>query len=149
MALKNIEEEEAKFEAYNKLPFTKICLEMKSHSAKQIEINRDSSSLLDTIKSGTYKSSNVGRSAWISLIDHNSQQVNCSKEGFNVDSAYVDARIGILGNNENHCSSPDTVIGFGIGGDVSGSKFNLRLCGYESSGISASYKIPMCYIYIQ
>ena len=48
-----------------------------------------------------------------------SLQVNCNKEGFNVESFYSyrsKAKIGLLGNNEKDCESADSRIGFGTGG---------------------------------
>ena len=48
-----------------------------------------------------------------------SLQHNCNTEGFNVvgTSNYRSkARIGIISNNENDCSSCDSRIGFGTGG---------------------------------
>ena len=47
-------------------------------------------------------------------------QDNCNREGFNAIGGRDDrskARIGLLGNNENDCSSPNSRIGFGTGGD--------------------------------
>jgi len=41
------------------------------------------------------------------------------KEGFNAAGSTQGsskARIGVLGNNENHCVTPDSRIGFGTGG---------------------------------
>ena len=56
---------------------------------------------------------------WKTLIGSDaSLQHNCNKEGFNTagsNIAHSKARIGILGNNENDCSSTDSRIGFGTG----------------------------------
>ena len=59
-------------------------------------------------------------------------QKNCEKEGFNVVAgrpANSKARIGILGNNENDCSSCDSRIGFGTGGKQDDS----NTCGNEAT----------------
>jgi len=46
-------------------------------------------------------------------------QNNCNKEGFNSvvnAGTEVKVRIGIIGNEQNDCNSPDSAIGIGIGG---------------------------------
>ena len=65
------------------------------------------------------KASRQRRTRWLSLVPGGGLQGNCNKEGFNnvINSftvAYV--RIGILGNEQNDCDSPDTAIGIGKGG---------------------------------
>ena len=60
----------------------------------------------------------MGRNTWKELIGSQaSLQYNCNKEGFNSACwANAKARIGILSNNENACSTCDSRIGFGTGG---------------------------------
>ena len=61
----------------------------------------------------------MGRESWKKLIGSGaSLQYNCNREGFNVKSSSSGskARIGILGNNEEDCTSCDSRIGFGTGG---------------------------------
>ena len=68
---------------------------------------------------------------------------NCNKEGFNAMSDRSDlgkARIGILGNNENDCSTCDSRIGFGTGGLHE----DGNTCGNGGPGIKA-----MGYILVQ
>ena len=114
-ALANIENEEAKFSAYHKLGFSRICLGMKqSDSSKRwIEIHTGSvTSLYNHIADGTFRSTGLSKSTWSSLVSGNYLQPHCNQQGFNV----VDrARIGIMSNNENNCVTPDSVIGFGLG----------------------------------
>ena len=59
-------------------------------------------------------------------------QYNCNKEGFNavcsIDAASK-ARIGIIGNNQNACTTCDSRIGFGTGGYLDGS----NTCGNEAT----------------
>ena len=44
-------------------------------------------------------------------------QDNCNRRGFNAASVgHSRARIGIIGNNQNDCVTPDSRIGFGNGG---------------------------------
>ena len=85
---------------------------------KFIVINKQADSLYSLIADGRYRATSVGRNTWKTLIGSQaSLQYNCNREGFNsVCSAYAKARIGIIGNNENACSTCDSRIGFGTGG---------------------------------
>lgn len=58
-------------------------------------------------------------------------QVNCNKEGFNVETAAEKVRIGIISNQENDCSSCDSRIGVGgegVGGGASSNNDNSGGC---------------------
>eukprot|EP00112_Aurelia_sp_Birch-Aquarium-sp1_P023248 Seg685.4 transcript_id=Seg685.4/GoldUCD/mRNA.D3Y31 product="putative skeletal organic matrix protein 5" protein_id=Seg685.4/GoldUCD/D3Y31 len=114
--------EQAKFDAYNKMPFTRACIGMKVGNAKNfgILLTHASTSLLAYIGSGTGRSTYRGRAKWLALVAGGSIQGNCNREGFNrvADSGFpAKVRIGILGNNEGGCSSPDSALGIGIGGN--------------------------------
>ena len=75
----------------------------------------------------------MGRNTWKLLIGSQaSLQPNCNKEGFNAvgDSpSHSKARIGIIANQQNDCSSRDSRTGFGTRGlfDVYNS------CGNEAT----------------
>ena len=82
-------------------------------------INVHANSLYSLIADGKYRATSLGRNTWKTLIGSQaSLQRNCNKEGFNAVcwSAFSRARIGIVGNNENRCSSCDSRIGFGTAG---------------------------------
>ena len=72
------------------------------------------------IADGQYRSTSLGRDKWKSLIGFNaSLQYKCNKDGFNAvcdDPLSPKARIGIISNNEDACTSCDSRIGFGTGG---------------------------------
>ena len=97
-----------------------------------IEITESASSLYSLIADGQYRTTSLGRDKWKSLIGSEaSLQHNCNKEGFNavgVDRHHSKARIGILGNNEDHCLNCDSRIGFGTGGNHD----NSNTCGNEA-----------------
>lgn len=66
-----------------------------------------------------FKGTNELREKWLSLLPGGGLQPNCNRQGFSntIDagnSAYV--RIGIIGNEQDDCSSPDSALGIGIGG---------------------------------
>ena len=97
-----------------------------------IVINKQANSLYSLIADGKYRNTTLGRDKWKKLIGSEaSLQDNCNKEGFNAlfDSSHSRARIGMVANQENDCSTCDSRIGFGTGGkhDVS------NTCGNEAS----------------
>ena len=83
-------------------------------------MDKEASSLYSLIQDGQYRPTKQGRDEWKKLIGSQaSLQKNCNKEGFNVLSDNANsckARIGIVSNNEDDCSSSDSRIGFGTGG---------------------------------
>ena len=85
-----------------------------------ILIHRTADSLFSLIADGQYRNTTLGRETWKSLLgSEGSLQLNCNMEEFNVfgGSCGAKARIGIIANNEIGCGySPDSTIGFGIGG---------------------------------
>ena len=112
--------QETKLPTYWNTPFSKICLGMKiGHQLRFIVINRHANSLFSLIADGKYRATSLGRNTWKSLVDPRaSLQLNCNKEGFNVGDSpsHSKARIGITANEQNHCGSCDSRIGFGTGG---------------------------------
>ena len=98
-----------------------------------IVINMKASSLYSLIADGKYRNTSLGRETWKKLIGlEASLQNNCNKEGFNAKSdrlPFAKARIGIVSNNENHCSNGDSRIGFGTGGEWD----DTNTCGNEAS----------------
>ena len=112
---------ETKLPTYWNTPFNKICLGMKiGQQFKSVVINHQARSLYSLIADDKYRATSLDRNTWKKLIGSRaSLQPNCNKEGFNVlctDSNHSKARIGIVANNQNVCSSCDSRIGFGTGG---------------------------------
>ena len=84
-----------------------------------ISINQEAASLHELIADGHYKNTSLGRDIWKTLLGSSaSLQTYCNREGFNAvdDTNDSQARIGILGNDDNHCSGCDSRIGFGTKG---------------------------------
>ena len=90
------------------------------HQIKFIAINKQANFLYPLIADGKYCATLLSRNAWKTLIGSQaSLQYNCNKDKFNVVgtcSYYSKARIGVISNNQNDCSSCDSGIGFGTGG---------------------------------
>ncbi len=120
--LEGLTEKQTKLASYWNTPFNKICLGMKVNGVtKWIVIDHQARSLFNVIAPGTFKDTNIGKEAWKSLYDGSRFQNNCNKEGFNIESmnldtkykSYMKVRIGFVANNQDHCGSCDTCIGFG------------------------------------
>ena len=98
-----------------------------------IVIYKQADSLHSLIADGQYCATSMGREKWKELIGfQGSLQNNCNREGFNVVcswSEFSKARIGIVSNNQDECSSCDSRIGFGTGGRPD----NLNSCGNEAN----------------
>lgn len=61
----------------------------------------------------------AGRAAWEGLVPGSRVQDGCLQEGLNnnpnaVNALVIRVRLGLLGNDESHCGSPDSVVGVGI-----------------------------------
>ena len=91
------------------------------NNLKLLSISYTASSLYDLIADGKYRATSLGRQKWKSLIGDSALQRNCNKEGFNIEKTanreFIDIlariRIGIIGNQEDNCFSPDSYLGFG------------------------------------
>jgi len=120
---------------------------------KLIRINKRAKSLYSLIADGQYRATSLGRNTWKTLIGSQaSLQLNCNKEGFNVVStssnSYSKARIGIVGNNENDCTSCDSRIGFGTGGTPDDSNACGNVAKYSNDNGEKFIK-AMGYILVQ
>ena len=109
-------ENQAKYPAAIDANFSSICVGMKkSGVTKWLRIDITASSLHELFVQGTHIPTELGRTAWIELSQGAYLQNNCNREGINVkgDNNRLYFRIGILGNNENDCRTPDSLIGLG------------------------------------
>ena len=132
---------------------TKFCLGMKNgEQINFILINKTAESLYSLIADGEYRNTSLGRNTWKSLLGSDaSLQPYCNKEGFNAHTRFPGhpkARIGILGNEQNHCDSCDSRLGFGMGGgsDDSNTCGNLAEWGGDNGN---KYIKAMGYIFVQ
>ena len=112
-------------------------------------VTKQASSLFSLIADGRYRATSLGLNKWKTLIGSRaSLQRNCKKEGFNAFSSSSKARIGILGNNENNCHSPDSRIGFGTGGWPGDSNTCGNIAMYNTDNGNTNIK-AMGYILVQ
>jgi len=138
-------------------PFHRICLGMSvDKETKWVSIDKQAVSLYSLLADNEYKETNIGRDKWKSLLSESSLQPNCNMEGFNVisptgESDAAITRIGIISNNENHCDSCNSRIGFGSAGSRKQDGGNS--CGNEAmahnSDNGEKHIKANCYILVQ
>ena len=111
---------DAKYSAFNVLPFNKTCLAIKNYNEstyRTLVVDKRSSSLLSIFEGGQ---SQIGlsRETWLALRPGAYLQPNCNRNGFNMWNNRrnkISVRFGIIGNGKGNCWSPDSAIGIGIG----------------------------------
>ncbi|XP_046863899.1 uncharacterized skeletal organic matrix protein 5-like isoform X2 [Xenia sp. Carnegie-2017] len=112
-----LDQNETKLPTYWSTKIKKMCVGMKVNSTiKFISFEMQAESLYDLIADGKYTKTTLRRSQWFTLVENSFLQQYCDKEGFNVvGQLNVNARVklGILGNEQNDCITPDSFIGFG------------------------------------
>ncbi|MBA2661884.1 MAG: hypothetical protein H0U74_06285 [Bradymonadaceae bacterium] len=119
--------EQGKFQSFLDLPYTQILVGLETPigtsavpSPTYLPIATEGASLQATFLTAAQTPFKVGRQAWMRTMPTGQVQSFCNAEGFNVrttsDGSRV--RIGLLGNNEDNCSSPDSRIGIGAAGST-------------------------------
>ena len=112
---------EVKTNAFNVMPITRLRVGMAPFDGSaprwlDLPLGSTFSSLQALIASGSPVATSAGRAAWKGLVGPAaSLQLYCNAEGINPSENGAVARIGLLANNENDCSSPDSVVGLGVG----------------------------------
>ena len=144
---------ETKLPTYWNTPFSKICLGMKrsGQPVSFIAIDKEANSLYSLIADGEYREISLGRNTWKSLIgSQGTLQTGCNREGFNpgCSAGSSRARIGIVSNDVEACSTCDSRIGFGTGGFVDDSNTCGNVGPHSSDNGGKNFKV-MGYILIQ
>ena len=128
--------QETKLPSYWNKEFSEICVGMRigNQPVKFLVIDQNGTSLYSLIADGKYRPTSLGRDKWKTLIGSEaSLQKKCNMEGFNAahsnSPAQSKARIGIISNNQDHCATCDSRIGFGGGGLHD----HNNTCGNEAS----------------
>jgi cysteine-rich repeat protein len=88
----------------------------------QFNLQSDPPSLASVFQLGAYVATSNPYAEWTALVPVGSLQPNCKRQGFNahaLTNPHLSARvrIGILGNNENNCDTPNSFIGVGASPD--------------------------------
>ena len=117
----DLDRNEAKLQSFMSVAFTDVLIGLEQPIGnmgplvlKTQKLTVAKASLAAMFMGNVYTATNIGRAAWKALIAGSSLQANCNREGFNSNPAgSARTRIGIVGNQENDCNSPDSYIGIG------------------------------------
>ena len=114
----NLDAVEAKFQGFTNQSFTALRVAfVEGATTRGLVVTTTGTSLRDVF-AGAPRSTSAGRAGWSSLVASPSLQPFCNDEGFNVGvGGYRRVRFGIVANQENECTSPDSSLGLGIGSD--------------------------------
>ncbi len=115
-----LDTQEAKLASFNLIPFRDIRVGFVNSTETRwltLPINTHPPQTLQQVFAAEYKiTTHAGRDTWLALIADSSIQPNCNDEGLNVrslDGFASRIRIGILGNDQDDCTSPDSFLGIG------------------------------------
>lgn len=147
---------EAKFTGFVTMPFANVRMVFREGATDRgVVLALTGTSLRDRFAAGTVSTA-LGRTNWYRLVSSPSLQPHCSAEGVNIGvGGYRRVRLGIVGNQENDCGSPDSSIGFGFGTDsnscvtgafASTSVGNVSTCGGDNGDRNTR---PMGYLFIR
>lgn len=108
---------QAKLEAFNAVAFTQVRVGFEvpvGSGTRRYAVVAASGQRLRDLFAGPPITSTLGRDAWKGAIGPlGSLQPLCNAEGINQGNEYARVRIGIIGNNEDDCATPDSYIGLG------------------------------------
>lgn len=111
----------AKLASFNTVPFDQVRLDMADGATPRglsFSVGAQTSAR-DLFAGGNIDlSKNHSRAEWLGLLDTPHVQGYCNAAGVNLTSAYAHTRLGLVGNNENDCSSPESYIGIGNNGII-------------------------------
>jgi hypothetical protein len=113
---------EAKLRTYRTVGFTALRLVLVTGAERRaVEMVIDAASAR-ALFAGPSRDTGVSRTTWLGLVPDARLQDDCNDEGVNVAPAggFARVRLGIVANNENNCSSPDSRLGLGGAGGADG-----------------------------
>jgi hypothetical protein len=113
----NLDGTEAKLETFNAIPFTELRIGIEfpiGSGTRNWLVLPISGSRLRDVFAGAPATTSLGRDTWKGLLGAAaSLQPACNAEGINIGNTYARVRIGIIGNNEDDCLTPDSRLGIG------------------------------------
>jgi hypothetical protein len=113
---------EAKLRTYRTVEFTQMRVVMVTGTeTRAVILDVGAGSCVQLFNRG-YSMTTVDRDTWLAMVPDVSLQDNCGMQGINVapDSDELRVRIGIIGNNEGNCNTPNSRIGVGGAGENDG-----------------------------
>jgi hypothetical protein len=134
----DLDRNEAKLRSFSTIAFKDVRLGMEENGTKRwikVAVPGFASSLEKVFVAPSDVPTAIPESEWRKLVEIPSLQPHCKKQGFNIvptDSNRARVRIGILGNDQLDCVSPDSLIGFGADKDHGGPSGNFSRQGGDN-----------------
>lgn len=130
---------EAKLETFNIIGFTELRIGFEypidSGEIRYLIVPLAAAKMTELFAPNQQRLTMLGRDAWKGLIGPAaSLQLNCNMEGANINLNQMRVRLGIIGNEQEDCATPDSRLG--VGGDA------FPLCNIEpnrSAGNTSCY----------
>jgi hypothetical protein len=138
---------EAKLAAFSNVSFSTILVGLRDETAlRWLRLSYDAPSLESVFSPGAYAATNGGRAAWLLLLPDALLQGNCNCEGFNLSAPgnTLRVRLGLLGNNEAQCDTPDSWIG--VGSNAAGA--SGKIWAGNVAAVDIAYRAIPAFAYI-
>ncbi len=126
------DDQQAVLASYWTVPFTQVRVGLRTKGVlRMATLDHAAPSLHAVLAPGKPVATKLGLAGWKGLIIGSSLQMACHMEGFNIapNPGGGRVRLGIIGNNENNCASPDSWLG--IGG-------NQNQCGQKAANTAGN-----------
>jgi len=109
---------EAKLDSFNRVPFHEVLIRFETDVgadtvARWVWMDLEGSDLRTLFASETYVPVHLGRERWLGAIPDASLQSNCNQEGIDAGIERNKVRLGIVGNDQDDCLTPDSKLGIG------------------------------------
>lgn len=132
-----LDEQEGKFDSYWSVPHSELRIGM--HVGNQVAwlvLPLQATSLFHLIKDDKPLTTALPTAKWLGLLPGTKMQDGCQAQGLNIDPGkgktalynYARVRIGLVGNAESDCQTPDSRIGLGGAGGTCGQSAAMT-CG--------------------
>lgn len=147
--------------AFRSSPFTQVRVSFESEfmsdlfvPERSVLLAHQATSLLDVFQSEDLIQTTTPRAAWITATGGEAIQPHCNQSGFNVATADMgptnhSVRIGLRGNDEPNCDTPDSSIGVGIRGTNGNSADGVEAVVAGRAGLGTSLASLWAFIFVR
>lgn len=111
----DLDEIQSRLAGYASMPFTEVRVGLRTSTETHWLVVPVGAPSLSALFAGAPSSTSMGRAAWLGALTGSSIQSACAVEGVNVggSGAAARVRIGIVGDDQADCASPDSFLGVG------------------------------------
>jgi hypothetical protein len=126
---------EAKLDSFNRVPFHEVLIRFDTaagtggdYESRWVWMDLAADNLRSLFEPGEYVQVYLGRQRWLDAIPDATLQDHCNREGVNAGVEFNKVRIGIVGNDQLDCLTPESKLGVG-------SSYSCQSCG-ECAGLA-------------